>query len=455
MPATQPESAALEPNRRWYCATPGSVLAVLFLLEGVLWLSERFCWFPFNMHPGWTVLIAIAVMAAAVVGMLLWFAASLIFRWRFQFGIRFMLAGVAMVAVLCSWMSVEMKAAREQKAVVDIMDSHHIGYEYETEDADLEDPFGNPPQEPDWLHELLGFDFFGHVYAVSASGDDGLECLARLPHLKKLELKSMGNTAVTDAALKAAGQLSRLEELSVASEDITDDGLRHLEELTSLQKLSIDSDGITGDGLKYLKGLGMLRTLRLTCPRLQDSGLQRVGELTQLDDLSFCADSCPYSTRVPSLLRNTNLAGLKGLCRLKYLDLQHTKVGDASLKHVEAMTELENLNIEGCSISDIGLASLKELTKLQNLNLKDTEITDAGLKFLKGLAHLETLDLDNDDVTDVGLEHLKSLQNLKQLLLSDTAVTDEGVKKLRQALPNCSIECVVLRRTVPTPPVGN
>ena len=31
-------------------------------MECLLWLSERFQWFPFNAHKGWTVLIAVAVV---------------------------------------------------------------------------------------------------------------------------------------------------------------------------------------------------------------------------------------------------------------------------------------------------------------------------------------------------------------------------------------------------------
>ena len=44
-------------------------------------------WFPFNQHKGWTVLIAIATVGAALLLMFLWFLAALLFRLRFQFSI--------------------------------------------------------------------------------------------------------------------------------------------------------------------------------------------------------------------------------------------------------------------------------------------------------------------------------------------------------------------------------
>ena len=35
----------------------------LLVVEGLLWLSERFQWFGFNHHKGWTVLVAVALSA--------------------------------------------------------------------------------------------------------------------------------------------------------------------------------------------------------------------------------------------------------------------------------------------------------------------------------------------------------------------------------------------------------
>ena len=59
----------------------------LLALEGFLLLSAWFRWFPFNQHKGWTVLICLATVGAALVLMFLWFLAALVFRLRFQFSI--------------------------------------------------------------------------------------------------------------------------------------------------------------------------------------------------------------------------------------------------------------------------------------------------------------------------------------------------------------------------------
>ena len=47
-------------SRRWFHPSPISLCSVRVLVIGLLWLSERFQWFGFNCHKGWTVLIAVA-----------------------------------------------------------------------------------------------------------------------------------------------------------------------------------------------------------------------------------------------------------------------------------------------------------------------------------------------------------------------------------------------------------
>ena len=107
------------PKLRWYRLTPDRLLMALLPVEGLLLLSERFRWFPFNEHKGWTVLIAVAVICVAVVLLLLWFGVSLALRRRFQFSIRSLLLFVVVVAVVCSWFAVKMQQAGRQREAVE------------------------------------------------------------------------------------------------------------------------------------------------------------------------------------------------------------------------------------------------------------------------------------------------------------------------------------------------
>ncbi len=106
-------------QRRWFSPTPACLIYGLLIVEGLLWLSERYTWFGFNEKKGWTVLIAVAVVGVAMLVVLLWFAASLLFRWRFQFSIRLLLVLVDAVAMPFSWLAVEIKKTREEREAVD------------------------------------------------------------------------------------------------------------------------------------------------------------------------------------------------------------------------------------------------------------------------------------------------------------------------------------------------
>jgi uncharacterized membrane protein len=94
--------------RPWLQLTPDRLLIALLAMEGFLLLSERFRWFAFNEHKGWTVLICLTTVGAGFVLMLLWFLVSLVLRLRFQYSVRSLLFLVVVVAIPCNWLAVEL-----------------------------------------------------------------------------------------------------------------------------------------------------------------------------------------------------------------------------------------------------------------------------------------------------------------------------------------------------------
>jgi hypothetical protein len=71
--------------------------------------------------------------------------------------------------------------------------------------------------------------------------------------------------------------------------------------------------------------------------------------------------------------------------------------------------------------------------------LSKTKITDAGLAQLNALTNIKSLELDATQVSDAGLVHLEGFSQLDYLDLSGTQVSDTGVRKLQQALPKVAI----------------
>ena len=111
MPLENPDGSA---RANW-------LIVALLVVEGLLWLSDRFQW-P-TWHKGYAVLIAVASVAVVFVVMLLWLIVALIFRLRFQFSIRSLFVLTVAVAIPCSWLGVEIKAAREQEETVKEIDN--------------------------------------------------------------------------------------------------------------------------------------------------------------------------------------------------------------------------------------------------------------------------------------------------------------------------------------------
>ena len=120
---------------RWYRVTPDRCVLGLLALEAFLLLSAWFRWFPFNQHKGWTVLICLATVGAALFLMFLWFLAALVFRLRFQFSILALLLLAVVVAVPFSWLATEMKAARKQRELVEWIEKTggDVVYDYQVD----------------------------------------------------------------------------------------------------------------------------------------------------------------------------------------------------------------------------------------------------------------------------------------------------------------------------------
>jgi hypothetical protein len=207
-------SDAPQSRRRLYHPTPNWLILGLLAAEGLLWLSERFQWFAFNEKKGWTVLIAVASVGVAFLVMLLCFVVSLLFRWRFQFGIRSLLILTVVVALPCSWLAVTMRQAKRQREAV-------VGIESAGGKVQWSKSSGLA-----WLRSLLGDAFFRYVASV----------------------------------------------ILLDNENVTDHGLEHLKELSQLESLDISFTKVTDDGLKNLKGLNNLQELSLVFTRVTDAG---------------------------------------------------------------------------------------------------------------------------------------------------------------------------------------
>ena len=143
--ADAPQSQS-QTGRRWYRPTPDRLVLGLLAIEGFLILSDWFGWFTLNRHKGYAALLSMASVGTAGVLVLLWFAASTVFRWRFQFSIRSMLLLAVIVAIPCSWLA---EARKQRELVEQIANSGgRVSYDYQLDPSGNEIPGAVPPGPP-------------------------------------------------------------------------------------------------------------------------------------------------------------------------------------------------------------------------------------------------------------------------------------------------------------------
>ncbi|MBN1909772.1 MAG: hypothetical protein JW818_08535 [Pirellulales bacterium] len=283
---------------RWYCPTPGRLLIALLTVEIVLFISEQFQWFAFNLHKNWTVLIAMVMVGAAGGGYLLWWSLSLIFRWRFQFDLRALLTLVIVVALPCSWFAARMQQARQQRQVVERIVAAGGQVHYLNGFAVAK---SIPPQriipESLTLSSVLGADFLSNPDMVVMGSSTVDADLADLKRLSNVNLLSLRNTRISDTGLAQLRVQVHLEYLDLAGTEITDTGLAHLEELTQLRFLDLADTKTTDAGLMHLHELLCLEALWLANTRITDAGLVHLEGLKNLVELDLTGTEVTSSAK--------------------------------------------------------------------------------------------------------------------------------------------------------------
>jgi internalin A len=201
----------------------------------------------------------------------------------------------------------------------------------------------------------------------------------------------------TDASLKALPHLDKIEVLTLANTAVTDEGCRELLRARSLVEIAIISDEITDDTLAVLAQLPSLRSLQIHHgPKIGDEGLEH----------------------------------LRGCTGLRELYLMETAITDRGLLAIQNLPQVWSLILDGTAVSDEGVAALAEMQKLFLLSLKNTRVVGHGVAKLRDNEHLSVY-MDETPATDEGVIAIaQGLSNLKVISLNRTTVGDRVAEAL-------------------------
>ena len=150
------------------------------------------------------------------------------------------------------------------------------------------------------------------------------------------------------------------------------------------------NQGLSGD-LEVLSACAKLETLKLNKEHRAGMG---------------------HSSREKQIWIKGDLGALKGLTKLKYLDLNHLEGLTGDLGPLKGMSQLTHLNLGGCTRLTGDLGPLQGMSQLTYLYLFDCEGLTGDLAPLEGLTQLTYLTLwDCNRLTG----HLGPLKGLTQL----------------------------------------
>ncbi len=213
-----------------------------------------------------------------------------------------------------------------------------------------------------------------------------------------------------------------IERVSIAK--MTAEVLHRLQTFKNLRAVSSYA-AVTDEELKLLATLKQIERLQLGWygnTKVTDAGLKELGALTNLTLLEF-----PCSN-----LTDEGLKALTPLTKLTALDLSNANITGSGLKHLAGIKNLTSLRLQNAKVNNAALKELASFKKLATLSLNGTAVTNAGLKELAPLQNLATLDLTGIRVNDAGLRELAPLKNLNSLDFWANLVTDESLLILRE-----------------------
>lgn len=151
--------------------------------------------------------------------------------------------------------------------------------------------------------------------AGTSVGSESIELIAKqFPKLKKLRL---AQTHIDGTGTNALPGLSNLEELDISEcLKVNDEGLQPLAKMSHIKNLNLWRLNISDAGVASLAGLTTLQRLNLDNTRLSDEGMQHLSDLKELTWLHL------GSTQIS----DAGLSNLDGLTKLKNLIVTRTNV---------------------------------------------------------------------------------------------------------------------------------
>jgi Leucine-rich repeat (LRR) protein len=204
-----------------------------------------------------------------------------------------------------------------------------------------------------------------NLYYAEWVTDQGMTAVKNWKKLKRLDLRG---TRISNGTLEIVSHMPQLEALDISYSQVTDNGMDMLITLTGLKELSLGQGRVGAGDLGFLRVLTTLTSLDIggAKPTPPDMGDRQVRHEI-----------------APPLPANT-VNAIAELKELRALKMAYTGVSAANLKALSVLENVEKLGLEECPrVDDAALAELVSWKRLKYLDLQDTKVTEQGVAALR------------------------------------------------------------------------
>lgn len=283
-----------------------------------------------------------------------------------------------------------------------------------------------------WLRRLLGessFQFLDRVIAAEVE-PAGIQWVAQLPDVGAVAVE--GDVTGDDLAhlqklpLLAYLSISRYE-LSTWQQEAKHSSPRlmlpHLPQVYELNVSDFDVEGLGNlPSLEFIEWWG---------EPIDEPLFRQLAALPNLQYVEF------HQCR----LLDGGLSQLKSNPRLTQLSFSLVLMPADCLKPLGEVTQLDQLELSSCTLNDPDeIRHLRGLSRLKTLDLRGTNVDDGPVCDLAQLSDLRGLNLAGTRVTSIAIQHLETMKQLRDLGLTDSAFSSQEKERLKASLPVCKIE---------------
>ena len=254
------------------------------------------------------------------------------------------------------------------------------------------------------------------VHSNNMMGDEDLEALSHIDHITSLDLG--GSQRITDKGLQHLARMPQLRKLNLSEHPgrITDRGLEPLRHLSELRVFEMCwQAGVTDEGISNLRFCDQLEAVDLLGTHTGDAALAAVKGKPNL--------------RFLKTGRNVTDDGLRLLH--EFPAFKSWQGGEAKYGMMSFGAEPTNLLIDG-PFTGQGLAQLRGLDGVFGLSFfwHATRLRGDDLRCLSEWSNLGYLGCQGQLCEDDAMRHIAVLPKLRMLMGQGTVATDEGFKSL-------------------------